>query len=321
MTSAPEYEALRQGAGLLDLHRWGLLRLRGKDRVRFLHNMLTNDIATLQPGEGCNALKVSVQGRMEAALRVLCLDDEIWCDTEFAALEGLVPGLRKRIVLEDASLEDASAGWRLLAVQGPEARSLLERCGIEPPTEMHRHATAALAGTDIRVVRSDHTGDGGYDIWVEAAAAAAVAGSLKDASARPVSEATYELRRIEAGIPRHGSEITPEHFPQEANLDAGWISYTKGCYLGQETIARLHHMGHVNRNLCGLVLDSDAVPEPGTTVAAVGKDAGKITSAARSLALDRPIALAYMRRDSAVPGTMVTLQSGPTARVVALPMV
>jgi folate-binding protein YgfZ len=319
MSILQEYEALRRGAGLIDFSAWGLLRLRGKDRARFLHNMLTNDILKLRPGEGCNAVKVSVQGRMEAALRVLCLEDEMWCDTEGEALAGVALGLRKRIVLENAALEDASAGWRLLAVPGPEARRVLERCGIEPPAAMHGHAAAALAGAEVRVVRSDHTGDGGCDIWATAAAAANVAAALRDAGAVAVGEATYELRRIESGIPRHGREITSEHFPQEANLDAGWISYTKGCYLGQETISRLHHMGHVNRSLCGLVVDGDAVPEPGTSLAAGGKEGGRITSSVRSLVLDRPVALAYVRHEIAAPGTAVELANGSTARIADLP--
>lgn len=318
-----EYDALRHGAGLLDFSARGKLAVQGKDRARFLHNMLTNDISSLQPGHGCNAVKVSVQGRMEAALRVLCLKDAFWCDLDGDALEGLLAGLRRRIVLDDASLEDSTHSWSLLSLQGPASGEVLRRLDVDPAPlgELHRHIAANVAGARIRLVRSEHTGEGGYDLWAPAAAADALQRALVDAGAHVVEESTLHVRRIEAGIPWHGSEITPDHFPQEAGLDAGWISYAKGCYLGQETIARIHHLGHVNWSLCGLLFDDDSArPTAGATVHVGDKVIGSVTSAAYSITLDRPIALAYVRREHAEPGTEVVVAS-VQARIATLPFI
>jgi folate-binding protein YgfZ len=238
---AAEHAALRSGAGLLDLSFRARLRLSGADRVRFLHNMLTNDIQALSPGLGCNAVKVSVQGKIEAALRVLCLEEELWCDLEPGPRELLLAGLRKRIVLEDAVLEDVSEEGALLSLQGPQSANTLRQMGvdIDAIAELHQHSAATVAGFGVRVARSDHTGDAGYDIWVATDAAAAVWDALLAAGpqVQRVGQQALDVRRIEAGIPWHERELTPEHFPQEAGLDSGWISYTKGCYLGQETIA------------------------------------------------------------------------------------
>jgi folate-binding protein YgfZ len=315
-----EYEALRNGAGLLDLEARGRFAVQGDDRARFLHNMLTNDIASLQPGEGCNAVKVSLQGKMEAALRVLCLDDAFWCDLEGEALEGVLAGLRRYAVLEDANLEDTRPAWSLLSLQGPASREVLRRLALDPAplVELHRHMPASVAGAKLRLVRSDHTGDGGFDLWVPATAAAALKEALVDAGALAVGPRALAVRRMETGIPRHGSEITPEHFPQEAGLDEGWISYTKGCYLGQETIARIHHLGHVNWSLCGLSFDGSDVPAAGDTLRVGDKEVGNVTSAAFSIGLERPIALAYLRREHAEPGTEIVVGSSQ-ARVASLP--
>ncbi|UCE01393.1 MAG: aminomethyltransferase family protein [Candidatus Latescibacterota bacterium] len=323
---AAEYAALRSGVGLLDLSFRARLRLTGADRVRFLHNMLTNDIQALSPGSGCNAVKVSVQGKIEAALRVLCLENELWCDLEPGARETLLAGLGKRIVLEDVVLEDASNERALLSLQGPESAHTLRQMGVDVDAipELHQHLAASLAGFAVRVARSDHTGDAGYDIWVAPEAAAALRDALLAAGPRVqrVGRQALDLRRIEAGIPWHERELTPERFPQEAGLDNGWISYTKGCYLGQETIARIHHMGHVNRSLCGLLFDTQPVPEAGSRVWSGDKEIGIVTSAAHSFRLDRPVALAYLRREVAAPGSAVEVRLGARSRaaqVAALP--
>ena len=334
-TAAPpglrgEYEALRRHAGLLDLTARGKLRLGGADRGRFLNDLLTNDILVLRPGQGCNALKVTLQGKMEAALRILCFEDEIWCDLEAEPLAALLRTLRMRILRAAVTVEDASAAWALFSLQGPEAVAVLAKLGVSAGGlgELHRHAGAVLAGIEVHLVRSDHTGEGGYDVWVPEAAAGSLRAALLEAGAVLVGPEALEVRRIEAGIPRQGVEITTERFPQEAGLEAGWISYTKGCFFGQETIARLHHLGHVNRHLRGVRLEAnsvtsgDGLPPPGAALAVDGKEVGTVTSAVRSLGLGVPVALAYVRRDSAQPDTAVRIQAGSASlpgRITALP--
>ena len=184
-----------------------------------------------------------------------------------------------------------------------------------------------MAGAEVRLARSDHTGEGGFDIWVPQEAAVEVRSALLAAGAVPVGAEALDIRRIEAGIPRQGAEITTERFPQEAGLEAGWISYTKGCFLGQETIARLHHLGHVNRHLRGVRLEagaantaSDPLPPPQASLVVDGKEVGTVTSAVHSLGLGVPIALGYVRRDFALPGTAVLVGSAShPGHIVALP--
>jgi folate-binding protein YgfZ len=323
--TAGEYAQLHEGAAVVDLSFRALLRFTGAERGAFLQNMLTNDVLALQPGHGCRALKLTLQGKMEAAMNVLCFEHEIWCDVEPEPVEMLLRGLRRRIVREDVQIEDASAAWALFSVQGPAAAQVLAKLGIAsgppesgsgPAAEDLVHAEAKLAGVDVRIVRLGRSGAGGFDIWMPVEAAAAVWEAIASTGgARPAGLDALEIRRIEAGIPRQGREITPENFPQEAGLDAGWISYTKGCYLGQETIARIHHMGHVNRSLCGLILEPGAdVPQPGGTLWLEEREVGRVTSAALSPRLARPVALAFVRQEQANHGVHLTVRTPSASR-------
>lgn len=322
-----EYDALRQHAGVLDVSFRALLVVRGSDCVKFLNNLVTNDVARLADGSGCNALKVSLQGKVEAALRLLRVGPDIWCDLEPAPRDALVESWRKRILLADVQLHDESERWAVISIQGPRAAALLAALDVDVRDleAMHAHTTAALGAVPVRVVRSDHTGEGGFDVFVATESAAEVWDALLagDATVRPVGLAALDARRIEAGIPWSGREITSNRLPQEVGLEEGWISYSKGCYLGQETIARLHHLGHVNRHLRGLRVQGDACPQRGSVLRAGGKGVGAITSAALSPRFGQPVALAYVRRAHADPGERVEVVSGPTAapaEVVALPM-
>ena len=317
-----EYAALRDGAGLLDLSLRGKLRLTGADRSTFLHNMLSNDVLALRPGHGCNAAKLSLQGKMEGALHVLCLEDALWCDVDPGAAAHVLEGLRKHLIMEDAKIEDVSDEWALVALQGPQSTHVLAAAGAVAPAPGAAldHQPARIGDATVRVVRNDHCGAGGFDLWIEAADAAAVWYALVAAGARPVGLAALDVRRIEAGIPWFGSEITGEQFPQEAGLEAGWISYTKGCYLGQETISRLHHLGHVNRALCGLHLGTGAgaVPARGAELYAGDRRVGSVTSATFSAHLKHAVALAYVHREYAAPGTALEVVEGATRSVAVV---
>lgn len=320
-----EYEALRHRAAVIDLSLRGKLRVTGADRASFLHNMLTNDIRALAPGQGCNAAKLDLHGKMEGGLHVLCLDEALLCDIDPGPAPRVAAALEKHLVLEDAKLEDETDRWALLAVQGPMAAAVLAAVGATAGALVRelQHAASRIAGRDVHLVRMDHSGEGGFDVWVRADDAAGVWDALVHAPGASAAGLTsLDVRRIEAGIPWYGSEITPDVFPMEAGLEEGWISYTKGCYLGQETISRLHHLGHVNRRLRGLHLDGDVLPERGSDVLASGKRVGTVTSAARSFRLGRPVALALVHRDAAAVGTLVELVATAgrlAARVTELP--
>jgi folate-binding protein YgfZ len=325
--AAAEYAALRHGAALLDLSLRGKLRLVGPDRALFLHNMVTNDVQGLSPGAGCNAAVLSLQGKMEAGMRIHCLPDEILCDVDPGPFDRVHAAFVKHLVMEDARIEDVSAAWALLAVQGPGALAALTAAGLEgqPPTASLHHVQAEISGVAVTVAKVDHSGEGGFDLWVRDAEAAVVWQALIGRGrVRPVGLAALDVRRIEAGIPWAGSEIDGEHFPMEAGLESGWISYTKGCYLGQETISRLHHLGHVNRHLCGLVLEGGDPPLRGAALWAETKRVGEVTSAAFSPGLGQPVALAYVHREHATPGTKLDLESLEDhlpVQVVSLPLI
>jgi aminomethyltransferase len=323
---AREYAALRQGAGLADLSSRGKLRVTGADRARFLHNLLSNDIVGLAPGRGCQAAKLNLQGKMEAGLTVLCLSDELRCDLEPGPAAPVFAALAKHLVRDKAVLEDVTSHWAMFAVQGPRASDVLQAAGVATSSldAPLQHAAASVAGVAVLVVHADHCGAGGFGVWVPAEAAAVVWTALRTAGdVVPVGWQALEVRRIEAGMPRAGAEINGDTFPMEAGLDAGWISYTKGCYLGQETIARIHHLGHVNRHLCGLLVEGETLPVARAALFAGEKNVGWVTSAAWSPTLERAVALAYVHREHAAPGNSVVVEipAGRTlAHVAALPL-
>jgi len=322
--ASAEYEALRRGAGLIDLSMRSRLRLTGIDRAAFLHNMVTNDVLALRPGRGCHAAKLTLQGKIEGTMRILCDADALWCDIDPGAAAPVRASLERHRIMEDVTFDDVTGEWALLAVQGPHAAPVLAAAGADARqlVEPLQHAPFTVSGVSVRIARLDHCGEGGFDVWVAAASAATVWRALLAVGARAIGLHALDVRRIEAGIPWFGSELTPEYFPMEAGLETGWISYEKGCYLGQETISRLHHLGHVNRLLRGIVPEGDVLPASGAALLAAAKRVGTVTSVTRSPAIDRPIALGYVHREFSAPGTAVTIETttGPAAaRVVTLP--
>jgi len=325
-----EYQALRESAGLLDLTFRVRVRVTGADRVSFLQNMLTNDLIALVPGTGCKAIKLDVRGKIEAKVDVLCTDDVLWCDLDPGPAATVLQALQNRVIMEDVALANASEEHTVLSVQGPHAARILDSAGIDISflDEELKHQNIDVEGTEICVVRRDHTGENGYDLWIPRGVEPLVWSLLSPKAPGAGGDLTlvgfeaFNMRRVEAGIPWHGTEIHEGRFPQEVGLDEGWISYKKGCYLGQETISRIHHMGHVNQVLCGLRVEGNDVPQPGSAVFLRGKEVGKITSSCRSPHLQTPVALALLRRDSAEEKTQLQMGApeGQAARVVTLPM-
>jgi len=326
-----EFEALCRGAGLVDLTFRVRAVVTGDDRASFLQNMLTNDVRALKPGQGCKALKLDVRGRIESKVDVLCREHQLWCDLDPGPAPHVLPALREHVIAEDVTIQEASERYSVLSVQGPRARDVLTAAGLDASglDGVLDHRTVDVDGLPVWLVHRDHTGEDGIDLWVPRGAEPLVwsrvlphpPGEGIDGLTLVGFEALH-MRRVEAGIAWHGAEIQEERFPQELGLDDGWISYTKGCYLGQETISRLHHMGHVNKQLCGLFVSDADVPQPGCSVFHDGQDVGRVTSACLSPRLHHPVALAVLRSTSAAISTRVHLgeAEGPQAEVVSLPM-
>jgi glycine cleavage system T protein len=324
---AAEYRAVRQGVGLCDLSPRGLVRVTGSERQRFLHAMVSNDTASLRPGEGRYATFLTHKGKLVADFVVYAETESYLLDMQPDAVRPFIEAIEPFVISEDVTFHDESATWGLLSLQGPQAAHLLALALAQQPPELapYAHTHCSLAGHDLRLICRSHTGELGYELLAPLESLPALWAALwphrEACDGAAVGLETLEVVRIEAGIPLYGHDMTDETMPLEANLEHA-ISYTKGCYIGQEVIARLESRGHVNRKLVGLLLKGTALPASGATIVAADREVGWITSATYSPARQQNIALAYLRREVWAPGTAVEISSpGATigATVVQLP--
>jgi folate-binding protein YgfZ len=323
-----EYRALQECAGLVDLSCSGVFELKGDDRVRFLHGMVTNDIKSLTPGSGCHAAFLSPQGRMMADLRVFCCEDSLILTTDPAVREKLGPALRKYIIGDRPLLLDRSDELALLSLQGPKATALLASLLPQLPLleRPYEHCEATLAGARTRICRVSRTRSGGLDFIVERQSLPGVwdliTASGKKDGVWPVGFESFNVHRIEAGIPSYGIDMDENTLPIEAGLEKTAISFTKGCYIGQESVARITYRGHVNRKLIGLSLSGTRPASKGDKISKDGQEVGWVTSSAYSPNLRIAIALGYLRREVLEPGTSVLIgtgEAGVSAQVSPLP--
>ena len=302
---------------LFDLTGRGELVLSGNDRASFLQGLVTNDVRKLRPGEGCPAAFLTPKGKLLADLVVLCAPDELVVDTPPELPEKVEALFRKYLMFGDVAIENRTQATGVLHVEGKGTEEILRKgIGQDGPAEPH----ASVCVESIRVVRESRGGFDGFDLRGPRPLVEAARERLLALGAVPSPPSVLETARIEAGIPRWGAELTEDVLPDEAGLPArGWVSYTKGCYIGQETVARIRTYGHVNRNLVGLILEGDVPPPAGAEIRAGGARAGRVTSAALSGRLGTAIALGYVRREHAAPGTgvEVLLPSGPRPAIVA----
>ena len=325
--SAQGYDAARRHAGLADRGDYGRIVVSGKDRASYLHGLLTNDIASLQPGQGCYAAYLTPQGRMIADLWVYELGDAILLRL-LRDVKGAVLGkLDQFIFSEDVQLGDVTDTFAAVAIVGPDAASILSRA-LDVPAAMlaslpeHGNVRASFGNQSAIIVRVSDVGETGYDVLVEAAAFSTLLAALREGGASEIDAAAADMLRVEGGIPKFHVDMDEETIPLEAGIESRAISLTKGCYVGQEVIIRVLHRGHgrVARKLVGLVFADGAAPGRGATVQSESRGVGKVTSAVWSPALQRPIALAYVQRDFIAPGTSVSVD-GASAEVSALPFV
>lgn len=313
-----EYEALTAGVGVAELERT-LIEVSGKDRTHFLHSFCTADIKKLAAGRACEAFVTNHQGKIVGHVLVLNLDDSLLIDTVGGQADGLIAHFDRFVISEDVAFKDMSATKSDLLISGADAVALLERLSSQtPPAEMMAHTSAVIAGHKALIVRVEYAGPMSFFLQIDSSHAAEVFAAAEQAGARRCDHNAVEMARIEAGVPLFGREITEDNLPQEINRDAKAISFTKGCYLGQETVARIDALGHVNRVLAGLRFQDHAIPEPGTALTHDGKEIGRITSAAWSPKLSAPLSLALIRRTYSKPGETITTPIGP-AEVVTLP--
>jgi folate-binding protein YgfZ len=322
--AAAEHEAVRERAGVIDRSERGKIEVTGKDRATFIHGLISNDVKGLLPGQGCQAALLDVHGKVTALLVVHGLPDRLVLETDRQLTESLMAGIDRYLFSEKAELEDVTAVSGILTVAGPNARKVVEQAtgAALPDLGRWQHVAVAGEGLDLRVVRTEETGEEGYDLWVATADLDRLWGRLREAGARPVGREAWNVLRVEAGVIRYGADVDSSTLLLEAPLGDAY-SLNKGCYMGQEVVARITYRGHVNRKIVGFRFADARVPAAGAPVTVEGKEVGRITSAVLSPALGVALALGFLRREHQEPGTRVEIGNPAgellTAEVAALP--
>ena len=307
--SDSEYRAVTEACGLLDRSDRGKLALTGADAKTFLQGQVSNDVEALTPGTGCYAAFLTPKGKMLGDLRILDAGEELLLDTERVALQELFNMVRRFSVGYAVELHKRTLERGMLSLLGPEAEAL---AGIdELGAAEHSHAAVVIDAIAARTIRTDL----GLDLLCAAEETEALTAALTRRGAESVSEAVADCVRVEHGRPRYGVDLDDTVIPQEADLNDRAVSFTKGCYVGQETVARLFYRGKPNRQLRGLRLSAPV--DSGAEITFGDRFVGRVSSVAESPVLG-PIALALVRREAPV-GSTVTVAASAMAEVVELP--
>lgn len=306
-----QYRALREEAGYLRRPR-AMLLVKGPDAAEYLQGQLTNDVEALAPGHGCYAALLDRKGHLASDMRVLRLESaggDVWLDLETEPAEGVLKHLRTYSVGRDVEIQDVSELWAAFAVIGPRAGELTGFDGIESE---HLQRFRDWDGTEVLGVATDL----GIDLIVRVEQAAALERLLADAGVVPVTEDAAEIVRVESGRPRFGLDMGPESMPAEAGIVERAVDFEKGCYIGQEPVARLHYRGKPNRTLRGLRLSARVAG--GEPLLLGEKEVGRVGTACLSPAVG-PIALAIVRREADIGDRLAVGDGEVTAEVVELP--
>ena len=324
--SLPEYAALRESAGIGAISARAQIAVAGNDRASFLQGLLTNDIQALTPGTGCYAAWLTPQGRMITDLHVLEAGDMILLDVPAPLADTILQKLDQFLFSEDVRLASLGATLRGIWIHGPKAATVLASVIADAPAletwSAYQHARLTFNGEPIVVARIDQLGVPGFVTYLAPDHAVALDAALRANGGVAVSQEVLDAARIEAGYPVFGVDMTEDTIPLEAGIEGRAISFSKGCYVGQEVVIRVLHRGggRVARRLVALRIDGD-VPSPGAKLTAGDRDVGFVTSGAASPALGS-IALGYVHRDFTAPGTevIVTGDSPGRAAVSERPM-
>ncbi len=333
---AEEHLRVRRYAGIMDLTHRGKILISGKDRTKFLQNILSQDINALTPGTGAHAALLNTKGHMLAYMRIFSDDDSFLIDTETGEADKIIQILNRYLFREDVKIEDVTMKYGLVTVQGPNSGNIICRISGDDIKKMNECSLLNLTfnGIQCKIVRTTFTGEYGCtiyiprdflrNIWDEILISPpSVAGSSDKMT--PFGHDAFNSLRIEAGIPLYSVDMDEETIPIEANLDQA-ISYTKGCYIGQETIARIKYKGHVNRTMTGFLIEGNIIPVKGdriyNTPDNTGHNIGFITSSCLSPSLKRIISLGYLKTGYNESGNKVIIKkdSGTiSAAVTKLP--
>ncbi len=347
-----EYKSLRESAGVLDLSERSRICLVGNDRIRFLHGQVTNDVKKLRIGEGRYAAIVTAKGKMESDVNIFNLENEVLLDFEPGLTEKISARLEKFIVADDVQIVDAAPHYNLLSVQGPKAEEIIRSLNLFPQIPAKQFDSIKISNATFGEIylakdcrlwwgetpsspnqkksgleRLSPHQNCGFDLFVPKNSFDAFAEKLTSAAkkfgARKCGGQAFETVRVENGIPRFGADMDETNIPLECGIESRAVSYSKGCYIGQEVINRIHSIGHVNKELRGLRLADDLknLPVKGDKLFRDGKEVGYITGAVKSPTFGN-IALGYIRREANQIGTELILKTAASenaAKIVRLP--
>jgi len=288
------YKAAREEAALVQKDWLGIVKLTGSERVTWLQGMVTNDVAALVLGQSCYAAHLNPQGKMIAHFTILAEADALWLMMERSVIGGLVTAFDKLLIMEDVQVSDVSMDFEVLGLMGPSSKGLLNSWLSQPSAQKTLWVATEL----------------GCDVWAPREQADRIIRELTVIGTTAVDRGTWDVIRTEAGLPIFGVDIDESTVMPELG-DHG-ISYSKGCYVGQEVVAKVKYIGHVNRRFCGLIVnDADiaALPEAKSVIRRKDKDVGYITTSLFSPGLNAPIALGFVNRSAAAAGTIVDIIS------------
>jgi tRNA-modifying protein YgfZ len=315
-SAASEYAALTSGTGLVDLSDRTQIELTGDDRATFLHNFTTNDIRGLQPGQGCEAFALDARGHVLGHLLVFCTPHSLVVDTVPDQSDKLIQHLDRYLIREQVEIHDRTHEWGELLLGGAEAGELLCETAETAPAGRLEHQRVQFYGQTVWIRRVDMAGPGSFLIAGQRGAIDAISIALTADGATSCSPEAFETVRVEAGFPWYGRDISDKNLPQEVNRDRLAVSLTKGCYLGQETVARIDALGHVNKTLHSVRFSGSAVPPAGAELRSGKSQSGEVASAVFSPRLNSALGLAYIRRGHDAIGTKLESDFGEAEVII-----
>ena len=317
--NTPAYKAATENIALADFSHRGRWIVKGADALRFIHGQCTNDVNRLAVGQGCYACFLTVKGKLRGDAVIYHLHDSLGIETEPELNEPLRTSLERFVIADDVQFEDVTPVVRQGLVIGPGAADFLKANFPEVNLPTRRYQCAFQKGEwsgDVGICLTHRADVPCYELFAAAADFEKLwAAWLQHAPTLDAS--TLDVLRVEAGIPKFGVDMDENTIPIEAGLESRAISYTKGCYIGQEVISRIHSLGHVNRHLARLRLSGSELPNHGDKIQVDGKDIGQVTSAVQSPRYGSGLALGYVRREHAKAGTKLSINN-QSAEVIEL---
>jgi len=308
-----QYGYLRKSAGVLDLSSRSRLCVTGSDRGRFINGQVTNNVKDLKAGQGCYAALVTAKGKMQSDLFIYCLPDELLLDFEPGLTAAVTERLERYVIADDVQVVDVSSMYGLLTVQGPRSADVVRDVDLEPPQSPLNSSRSESTGAEIYCMHNARGTALGFDVFVPTGQAGTMRERLIEAAMKVGGGASsieaLEIVRIESGVPKFGVDMDETNLASEAGIESRAISYSKGCYIGQEVISRIRAFGQVAKSLRGLRLPSELprLPLKGDKLFYDGMEVGYVTSSCRSHASPLNIALGYIRRERNSAGTELSL--------------